>query len=53
VYTFGVVWQVWHVSPVWRPEVMGNAVCVNRPCFHDASVALWHASHVVGNPAVM
>jgi hypothetical protein len=38
--TFGVVWHVAHVSPTWRPDVIGNAVCVNRPWFHAVSVAL-------------
>jgi hypothetical protein len=26
VNTFGVVWHVAHVSPTWRPDVIGNAV---------------------------
>ena len=52
-YAFGVVWHVEHVSPVWRPDVIGNAGCVNRPWFHAVSPDLWHASHVVGNPAAV
>jgi hypothetical protein len=40
VYTFAVVWHVEHVSPVWRPDVMGNAVCVNRPWVHAVSLDL-------------
>jgi hypothetical protein len=29
--TFGVVWHVAHVSPEWRPDVIGNAVWANWP----------------------
>jgi hypothetical protein len=45
------VWQAEHGFPACLPVVIGNQVWLNVPWFHDVSLALWHVSHVVGNPA--
>ncbi len=45
------MWQAEQGLPECRPELIGNQVWLNVPWPHDVSVARWHVSQVVGNPA--